>query len=140
RIIPGCAVSTDVITGFCSETEEEHQETLSMMDYVKYDFAYMFMYSERPGTLAAKRYTDDIPEDVKKRRLQEIVAKQQQHSHERLQQQVGKVHRVLIEGFSKKSKQDYCGRNDQNAMVVFPVDSRYKPGDYADVLAEKCTT
>ena len=140
RIIPGCAISTDVITGFCSETEEEHQETLSMMDYVKYDFAYMFMYSERPGTLAAKRYADDIPDDIKKRRLTEIVKKQQQHSHERLQRQVGQIHKVLIEGFSKKSDQDYCGRNDQNAMVVFPVDSRYRPGDYVDVIAEKCTT
>jgi tRNA-2-methylthio-N6-dimethylallyladenosine synthase len=140
KIIPGCAISTDMISGFCSETEEEHQETLSMMDYVQYDFAYMFMYSERPGTLAAKRYADDIPEDVKKRRLQEIVAKQQQHSYLRLQGQLGKVQRVLIEGFSKKSDKDYCGRSDQNAMVVFPVDERYKPGQYVNVLAERCTT
>ncbi|TZF85652.1 tRNA (N6-isopentenyl adenosine(37)-C2)-methylthiotransferase MiaB (plasmid) [Pedobacter sp. BS3] len=140
RIIPTCGISTDVITGFCTETEEEHRETLSMMDYVKYDYAYMFSYSERPGTLAAKRYADDIPEEVKKRRLSEIVKKQQEHSHLRLQQQVGKQHIVLIEGFSKKSDQDYCGRNDQNAMVVFPVDERYKPGQYVTVLAERCTT
>lgn len=140
RIIPECAISTDVIAGFCSETEEEHQDTLSMMDYVKYDFAYMFMYSERPGTLAAKRYTDDIPEDVKKRRLNEIMSKQQQHSHERLQQHVGKVQKVLIEGFSKKSELDYCGRNDQNAMVVFPAEKKYKPGEYAFVAIERCTT
>ncbi len=140
RIIPECAISTDVITGFCTETEEEHQETLSMMDYVGYDFAYMFMYSERPGTLAAKRYKDDIPEDVKLRRLQEVVAKQQQHSHERLKLQLGKVQKVLIEGFSKKSKQHYAGRNDHNAMVVFPVNEKYKPGEYAYVLAEECTT
>ncbi|MDB5111205.1 MAG: miaB 1 [Mucilaginibacter sp.] len=140
RIIPECAVSTDVITGFCSETEEEHKETVSMMDYVQYDFAYMFMYSERPGTLAAKRYADDIPEDVKLKRLQEIVAKQQEHSFIRLQAQVGKVQKVLIEGFSKKSAKDYCGRSDQNAMVVFPVDERYKPGQYVNVLAEKSTT
>ncbi len=140
RIIPQCAISTDVITGFCTETEEDHLETLSMMDYVKYDFAYMFMYSERPGTLAAKRYKDDVPEEIKKRRLNEIVQKQQQHSHQRLHSQVGKVHKVLIEGFSKKSDLDYCGRNDQNAMVVFPVHSGFKPGDYADVLAEHCTT
>jgi tRNA-2-methylthio-N6-dimethylallyladenosine synthase len=100
----------------------------------------MFMYSERPGTLAAKRYADDIPEDVKLKRLQEIVAKQQEHSFIRLQAQVGKVQKVLIEGFSKKSAKDYCGRSDQNAMVVFPVDERYKPGQYVNVLAEKSTT
>jgi tRNA-2-methylthio-N6-dimethylallyladenosine synthase len=140
RIIPGCAISTDVIAGFCTETEDEHRETLSMMDFVKYDFAYMFMYSERPGTLAAKRYADDIPDEIKKKRLQEIVARQQQHSHERLLEQAGKTHKVLIEGFSKKSKQDYCGRNDQNAMVVFPVDNRFKPGDFANVVIERCTT
>jgi tRNA-2-methylthio-N6-dimethylallyladenosine synthase len=140
RIIPGCAISTDVITGFCTETDEEHQETVSMMEYVKYDFAYMFMYSERPGTLAAKRYADDIPEKVKAARLTEIVALQQQYSHIRLQAQIGKVQKVLIEGFSKKSKNDYCGRSDHNAMVVFPVDERYKPGMYVNVVAERCTT
>ena len=140
RIIPGCAISTDVITGFCSETEEEHQETLSMMDYVQYDFAYMFMYSERPGTLAAKRYKDDIPDDIKRRRLKEVVAKQQEYSYLRLQDQLGKVQRVLIEGFSKKSDKDYSGRSDNNAMVVFPVGEDYKPGDYVDVLVERTTT
>jgi tRNA-2-methylthio-N6-dimethylallyladenosine synthase len=140
RIIPECAISTDVITGFCTETDEEHQDTVSMMDYVKYDFAYMFMYSERPGTLAAKRYADDIPEDVKKTRLQEIVAKQQQYSLVRLQAQIGKVQKVLIEGYSKKSDQDYCGRSDQNAMVIFPVDERFKPGQYVNVLAERSTS
>jgi tRNA-2-methylthio-N6-dimethylallyladenosine synthase len=140
RIIPGCAISTDVITGFCSETDEEHQDTLSMMDYVHYDFAYMFMYSERPGTLAAKKYADDIPDEVKRSRLKEIVAKQQQHSFIQLQKQLGKKQRVLIEGFSKKSNKDYCGRSDQNAMVVFPVDERYKPGQYVNVLVERTTT
>lgn len=140
RIIPDCGISTDVITGFCSETEEEHQETLSMMDYVRYDYAYMFAYSERPGTLAAKRYEDDVPEEVKKQRLTEVVAKQREHSHERLLAQVGKTHVVLIEGFSKRSDQDYSGRNDQNAMVVFPVDPRYKVGDYVRVLGERCTS
>jgi tRNA-2-methylthio-N6-dimethylallyladenosine synthase len=140
RIIPGCAISTDVITGFCSETDEEHQETVSMMDYVQYDFAYMFMYSERPGTLAAKRYADDVPDAVKSARLTEIVAKQQQHSHVRMQAQLGKVQKVLIEGFSKKSKNDYAGRNDQNAMVIFPVKEGYKPGMYAYVMAERCTS
>jgi tRNA-2-methylthio-N6-dimethylallyladenosine synthase len=140
RILPGCAISTDVITGFCSETEEEHQDTLSMMDYVNYDFAYMFMYSERPGTLAAKRYKDDIPEPVKRSRLKEIVAKQQQHSHLRLQSQLGSVKKVLIEGFSKKSNLDYSGRSDHNAMVVFPVGEGYKPGQYVHVKVERCTT
>ncbi|HLS36924.1 MAG TPA: tRNA (N6-isopentenyl adenosine(37)-C2)-methylthiotransferase MiaB [Sphingobacterium bovisgrunnientis] len=140
RIMPDCAISTDVITGFCTETEEEHAETLSMMDYVKYDFAYMFAYSERPGTLAAKRYEDDIPEEVKKRRLTEVVDKQQIHSLERMTQHVGKVHKVLIEGFSKRSDLDYCGRNDQNAMLVFPVDPRYKVGDYVNVMGESCTS
>jgi len=140
RIIPSCGISTDVITGFCTETEDEHQETLSMMDYVKYDFAYMFAYSERPGTLAAKRYEDDVPEEVKKRRLTEVVNKQQEHSLYRLQNFVGNVQKVLIEGFSKRSDQDYCGRNDQNTMVVFPVDERFKPGQYVYVLAERCTS
>jgi tRNA-2-methylthio-N6-dimethylallyladenosine synthase len=140
RIIPECAISTDVITGFCTETEEEHQDTLSMMDYVHYDFAYMFMYSERPGTLAAKRYADDIPDEVKRRRLKEIVAKQQEHSYLRLQLLVGTTQKVLIEGFSKKSDKDYCGRSDQNAMVVFPVTENYKPGQYVDVLIDRCTT
>src|SRR5690606_11103855 len=127
RIIPAWGNSTDVITGFCTETEEEHQDTLSMMDCVKYDLANMFAYSERPGTLAAKRYEDDIAEDVKKRRLTELVNKQQEHSLYRLKEYVGKVHKVLIEGLSKRSDQDYCGRNDQNTMVVFPVDERFKP-------------
>ena len=140
RIIPECAISTDVITGFCSETDEEHRDTLSMMDYVQYDFAYMFMYSERPGTLAAKRYSDDIPDTVKRSRLKEIVAKQQGHSYIKLQKQVGTVQKVLIEGFSKKSNNDYCGRSDQNAMVVFPVSENCKPGQYVNVLIERSTT
>jgi tRNA-2-methylthio-N6-dimethylallyladenosine synthase len=140
RIIPGCAISTDVITGFCTETDDEHKETVSMMEYVQYDFAYMFMYSERPGTLAAKRYADDIPETVKAARLTEIVALQQKYSLVRLQAQIGKVQKVLIEGYSKKSKNDYCGRSDQNAMVVFPVDERYKPGQYVNVLAQRSTS
>lgn len=140
RIIPDCAISTDVITGFCSETEYEHQDTLSIMDYVKYDYAYMFAYSERPGTLAAKRYADDIPEEVKKRRLTEVVDRQREHSLQRLQLYVGKKHKVLIEGFSKRSDLDYCGRNDQNTMVVFPVDERYKVGDYVTVMGERCTS
>ncbi len=140
RIIPQCAISTDVITGFCTETEDEHKDTLSMMDYVHFDFAYMFMYSERPGTLAAKRYADDIPDAVKRNRLKEIVAKQQEHSYLRLQALVGTTQKVLIEGFSKKSNNDYCGRSDQNAMVVFPVSENYKPGQYVNVRVDRTTT
>ncbi|WPU93501.1 MiaB/RimO family radical SAM methylthiotransferase [Mucilaginibacter sabulilitoris] len=140
RIIPDCAVSTDMITGFCSETDEEHNDSVTMMDYVKYDFAYMFKYSERPGTLAAKRYADDIPEEVKQQRLQQIVAKQQEYSFYRMQARIGKVEKVLIEGYSKKSDKDYCGRSDQNAMVIFPVDESYKPGQYVNVLIERTTS
>lgn len=140
RIIPTCGISTDVITGFCTETEEEHQETLSMMEYVKYDFAYMFAYSERPGTLAAKRFEDDVPEEVKKRRLTEVVDLQRAHGLYRIENFVGKVHRVLIEGLSKRSDQDFCGRNDQNTMLVFPKDDRFKVGEYVNVLGESCTS
>src|SRR5690554_2939818 len=140
RIIPQCSVSTDIIAGFCSETEEDHQETLSMMDLVHYDFAYMFTYSERPGTPAAKRLVDDVPEDIKKRRLTEIVAKQRTHGLISLEKQVGKIHLVLIEGYSKRSDNDYCGRTEQNSMVVFPADSSYKIGDYVNVLGESCTS
>ncbi|MGN8058848.1 tRNA (N6-isopentenyl adenosine(37)-C2)-methylthiotransferase MiaB [Pedobacter sp. 22163] len=140
NIIPGCAISTDIIAGFCTETEEEHQETLSMMDYVEYDFAYNFTYSERPGTLAARKLEDDIPEDVKKRRLAEILAKQQAHSLMRLQEWVGKTVRVLIEGTSKKSDLDYCGRGDSGAMAIFPAIEGVKPGQYANVFIEKCTS
>lgn len=139
-IIGDCAISTDVITGFCTETDEEHNDTVTMMDYVKYDFAYMFKYSERPGTLAAKRYTDDIPEEVKQQRLTQIVAKQQEYSFYRMQARIGKVEKVLIEGFSKKSNNDYCGRSDQNAMVIFPVGENYKPGQYVNVLIERSTS
>ncbi|WP_026897125.1 tRNA (N6-isopentenyl adenosine(37)-C2)-methylthiotransferase MiaB [Daejeonella oryzae] len=139
RIMPECGISTDIIIGFCSETEEEHQETLSMMEYVKYDFAYMFTYSERPGTLAAKRYPDDIPEEVKKRRFNEILAKQQECSSIRLEQRVGKTFKVLIERNSKKSATDFSGKSDQNTTVVFPADNKSRPGDYVHVLIEKCT-
>jgi len=140
KIIPGCAISTDIIAGFCTETEEEHEETLSMMDYVQYDFAYNFTYSERPGTLAARKLEDDIPEEVKKRRLAEILAKQQAHSLMRLQEWVGKTVRVLIEGTSKKSDKDYCGRGDSGAMAIFPAIDGVKPGQYANVYIERCTS
>ena len=128
-----------MITGFCSETEEEHQESLSLMDYVHYDYAYMFAYSERPGTLAAKKYADDIPEDVKKRRLSEIIAKQQQYSAERNQRHIGQAQRVLIEGKSKRSDDFLSGRNDQNKVVVFPKGNLQK-GQYVNVLVTECTS
>ncbi len=139
RIIPDCGISTDTISGFCSETDEDHAETLSLMDLVKYDFSYMFAYSERPKTLAERKFKDDVPEEVKKKRLQDIVDLQQKHSAIRTKEGVGKVHKVLIEGVSKKSKEQYFGRNSQNTTVVFPK-GNYKPGDYANVLATSCTT
>lgn len=139
RIIPDCGISMDIITGFCSETEEEHKDTLSLMEEVKYDFAYMFMYSERPKTLAERKYKDDVPEEVKKRRIQEIVDLQREHSGIRTAEAVGKVHRVLIEGFSKKSEDMLMGRNSQNAVVVFPR-GNHKKGEYVNVLATECTS
>ncbi|MBB3837981.1 tRNA-2-methylthio-N6-dimethylallyladenosine synthase [Runella defluvii] len=134
-----CGISTDMITGFCSETEEEHQDTLTLMEYVKYDYAYMFAYSERPGTPAAKKLKDDIAEDVKKRRLQEVIAVQLQHSSERNQLAVGKIHKVLVEGPSKRSDDFLCGRNDQNKVVVFPKEN-FKKGDYVQVLVTECSS
>jgi tRNA-2-methylthio-N6-dimethylallyladenosine synthase len=138
KIIPDCAISMDIITGFCSETEEEHNDTLSLMEYVKYDFGYMFAYSERPKTLAERKYKDDVPAEVKSRRLAEIVDLQLKHSAERTKEGLGKVHRVLVEGVSKKSKEQLFGRNSQSLVVVFPKEN-YKPGDYVNVLAEECT-
>ena len=128
-----CAISTDMISGFCSETEEEHQDTLSLMEYVHYDMAYMFFYSERPGTLAARKLADDVPLEVKKRRLAEVIALQQQHSRLRNLRGVGRVHRVLAENFSKRSDEHLSGRNSQNQVVIFPK-KHYKKGDYVDVL------
>jgi tRNA-2-methylthio-N6-dimethylallyladenosine synthase len=139
RIIPGCGISTDVITGFCSETEEEHAETLSLMEAVKYDFAYMFMYSERPKTLAERKYKDDIAEEVKKRRLTEVVDLQQKHSAVRTKEAVGKVHKVLVEGISKKSDDMLMGRNTQNTVCVFPKQN-FKKGDYVNVMVTSCTS
>ncbi len=133
-----CGISSDMIAGFCSETEEEHMDTLSLMDYVKYDFSYMFYYSERPGTLAAKKYADDIPLNVKKRRLSEIISRQQQHSLERNQRDLGKVQQVLIEGFSKRSNEQLQGRNSANKVVVFPK-GNHKKGEYVNVLIKECT-
>jgi len=133
-----CGISSDMITGFCTETEEEHNDTLSLMDAVEYDFAYMFFYSERPGTLAAKKYADDIDLEVKKRRLNEIIQKQTEHSRKRNNLDVGKVHKVLVEGFSKRSDEHLQGRNSANKVIVFPKEN-YKKGDYVQVLVEECT-
>jgi tRNA-2-methylthio-N6-dimethylallyladenosine synthase len=127
-----CGISQDIITGFCTETEEEHQDTLSLMEYVKYDYGYMFAYSERPGTPAAKKLVDDIPEDVKKRRLTEVIDLQMRLSFERNNRHVGKIEKVLVEGFSKRSDDYLQGRNDQNKVVVFPK-HHYKKGDYVMV-------
>ncbi len=133
-----CGISSDMISGFCSETEGDHQETLSLMDEVKYDFSYMFYYSERPGTLAAKKYQDNIDLSTKKRRLQEIITKQQEHALVRNQQSLNKVHQVLIEGYSKRSQEYLQGRNSENKVVVFPKGNHQK-GTYVDVLVTGCS-
>lgn len=139
RIIPTCTISADIISGFCSETEEEHQDTLSLMEEVKYNFAYMFKYSERPNTLAQRKYEDDIPEEIKQRRLAEIIKLQRKHSHEQLQKCLGKTYEVLVEGVSKKSDKELYGRNGHNSVVVFPR-KNYKAGDYVNVKIDRCTS
>ena len=133
-----CGISSDMITGFCTETEEEHQETLSLMDTVQYDFSYMFFYSERPGTLAEKKLKDDISVDIKRKRLEEIISKQTSHSLERNKRDVGKVYQVLIEGYSKRSNDFLQGRNTANKVVVFPKQS-FQKGQYVNVLIESYT-
>jgi tRNA-2-methylthio-N6-dimethylallyladenosine synthase len=134
-----CGISSDMITGFCTETEADHQETLSIMDYVMYDFSYMFFYSERPGTLAAKKYADDISLEVKKQRLSEIIEKQQKIALARNLLDVGKTFQVLIEGYSKKSNDDLQGRNSANKVVVFPAGD-HQPGKYINICITKCTS
>lgn len=140
EIMPDCGISADIIAGFCTETEEDHQDTLDVMVQSGYDFSYMFMYSERPGTLAARRFEDDVAGDVKKRRLEEIVALQGKLSHESNLRDIGKTFRVLIEGNSKKSDLHWMGRSSQYKVVVFPKgDHPLKPGDYVDVNIQECT-
>ncbi len=139
RIIPDCAISQDMITGFPTETEEDHQDTLSLMEYVKYDFGFMFAYSERPGTLAERKMEDDVPEATKKRRLTEIIELQQKHSHYRTHQHVEKIEEILIEGTSKKSDAHWMGRNSQNTVAVFPKE-HYKVGDFVNVKINDCTS
>jgi tRNA-2-methylthio-N6-dimethylallyladenosine synthase len=141
EIIPDCGLSTDVISGFCTETEEEHQDSLSIMALSRFDMAYMFSYSERPGTLAERRYEDDIAEDVKKRRLTEIINLQNNLSRESYTNDIGRTFTVLIEGESKRSDMDWYGRNSQNKVVVFPKNGKdLKKGDYADVTIHSATS
>jgi len=140
EIIPDCGISSDVIAGFCSEEEKDHMDTLSIMENCKYDMSYMFFYSERPGTLAERRYDDDVPEEVKKKRLQEIVEVQNRLSLESNLRDIGKTFKVLIEGDSKKNETEWKGRNSQNKVIVFPKENyELKRGDYVNVTVEDCT-
>ncbi|WGK65339.1 tRNA (N6-isopentenyl adenosine(37)-C2)-methylthiotransferase MiaB [Croceiramulus getboli] len=139
KLIPDCGISQDMITGFPGETEEDHQQTLELMEYVKYDYGFMFAYSERPGTMAARKLEDDVPLEVKKRRLAEVIALQQEHSHYHTKQQVGKTIEILIEKESKKNPNEWSGRNTQNTVAVFPKE-HYKVGDYVMVKINACTS
>lgn len=139
RIVPDCAISTDIITGFCGETDEEHAATVSLMKEVNYDFAYMFKYSERPKTLAERRFEDDVPDEVKGKRLNEIIDIQQESSHYWNKLQIGKTQRVLVEGKSKRSDDEMCGRNGRNTMVIFPKGD-FDKGQYVMVKITDCTT
>ncbi len=139
KTMPDAAISTDIIAGFCGETEEDHRQTISLMEEVEFDFAYMFKYSERPGTIAEKKFDDDVPENVKSRRLQEIIKLQNKLSLQSNRADIGKIFDVLVEGKSRKSEKMVSGRNSQNKMVVFP-DKGYKPGDYVNVKITDCTS
>jgi tRNA-2-methylthio-N6-dimethylallyladenosine synthase len=140
EILPGCGLSSDVIAGFCTETEDDHRDTLSLMEKCKYDMSYMFFYSERPGTLAARRYADDIPEVIKKKRLQEIVDLQGKLSLESNCEDIGKIFEVLVEGDSKKNKDYWMGRSSQNKVIVFPKKgTTLSKGDYSQVHVTNCT-
>lgn len=140
EIMPDCGISADIIAGFCTETEEDHQETLAVMQHAQYDYSYMYFYSERPGTLAAKRFEDDVPEAIKKRRLQEIIELQNRMSLESNRQDLGKVFEVLVEGESKRTSTDLKGRNSRNKVIIFPKEQyQLKAGDYVQVLVESCT-
>ncbi|MBR4756364.1 MAG: tRNA (N6-isopentenyl adenosine(37)-C2)-methylthiotransferase MiaB [Bacteroidales bacterium] len=139
EVLPGCGLTTDVIAGFCSEIEEDHQATLSLFREVGFDYAFMFYYSERPGTLAARKYPDDVPLEVKTRRLGEIIALQNELSLKSNQDEIGKTYTVLVEGPSKKNPEELCGRTGSNKMCVFP-DRIHKAGDYVDVTVLSCTS
>ncbi len=137
-LMPDCAISTDVIAGFCSETEEDHRDTLSLFEEVGFDAAFMFYYSERPGTLAARKYPDDVDLPTKTRRLEEIIAVQNRLSLESNRRDLGKTFRVLVEGPSKRNPAELCGRNSQNKMCVWP-DTDHRAGDFVDVVVNDCT-
>ncbi len=139
KYLPDCAISTDIITGFCGETEEEHADTISLMKEVGFDYAYMFKYSERPNTLAQRKYKDDVPDEVKGRRLQEVIELQTQLSLESNKRDIGKIFEVLVEGPSKKNEAEYYGRNSQNKVIVFPKEN-VKPGNYVSVRVNDCTS
>lgn len=140
EIMPDCSITSDIIAGFCTETEEDHLDTISVMDYSRYDMSYMFFYSERPGTLAQRRYEDDVPLDMKKRRLQEIIEKQNSLSLKSYKKDVGNIYKVLIDGDSKRSENDWVGRNSQNKVVIFPKQNHaYEKGDYVSVKINDCT-
>ena len=138
RYMPECSITTDVIAGFCGETEEDHQETLKMFREVRYDYAYMFKYSMRPGTYAETHLKDDVPEDEKRRRLEEIIKLQGEIALENNQQEVGRIYEVLVEGESHRSKEQLCGRNSQNKMIVFDK-GNVKQGEYVKVKVKACT-
>jgi tRNA-2-methylthio-N6-dimethylallyladenosine synthase len=140
RIIPNCAISSDMISGFCSETEEEHQDTLTMMEFAQYSTSYMFFYSERPGTLAAKKYEDDITLEVKKRRLAEIIRLQNQISFKKNQSDIGETYKVLVEGTSRKSENDFKSRNSHNKVIIFPKVEGLELGMYCHVKVIEVTS
>jgi tRNA-2-methylthio-N6-dimethylallyladenosine synthase len=138
ELMPECSISSDIITGFCSETEEDHEATLSLMKWAEYEFSYMYFYSERPGTLAARKYEDDVPEEIKRRRLTEVIEIQHEIAKRKNKAQEGKVHCVLIESKSKKNPDEWMGRNEQNIKVIFPKEN-YKKGEYVNVRIDRTT-
>ena len=138
ELMPDCSISSDIITGFCTETEEDHQATLSLMKWAEYEFSYMYFYSERPGTLAARKYKDDIPEEVKRRRLTEVIEIQHEVAKRKNKAQEGEIQRVLVESTSKKNPDEWMGRNEQNIKCIFPKE-HYQKGDYVNVLIERST-
>ncbi len=140
KIIPNCGISTDIITGFCNETEEDHKQTIDVLNKVKFNLAYMYYYSERPKTLAERKFEDNVPLDVKKRRLSEIVTIQRSNAYDLNQQQIGKIHEILVEGSPKKDKNQLSGRTSENNYVVFPKVEGIKPGDYVNVKINKATS
>ena len=138
ELMPECSISSDIITGFCTETEEDHEATLSLMNWAEYEFSYMYFYSERPGTLAARKYEDDVPEEIKKRRLTEVIEIQHEIAKRKNKAQEGKVHRVLIESKSKKNPDEWMGRNEQNIKVIFPKEN-FQKGEYVNVRIDRTT-